>query len=234
METGIHELTAGYALDALDPADREAFERHLAGCERCQEELAGFWEVSSALAVAADGPAPSPGLRERILADARAERQTVVPLESRRRLSPVLVAVTAVAAAVAIGLGIYSISLHGQLDETKSALTTQERAAAVLADPTAATVALQTGSGRLVTAGGGTAVLVLDDLAAAPTGKTYQAWVVEGKTPVSAGTFAPTGRRAVVPIPQAVPKGAVVAVTIEQSGGASSPTLPPIAASQPV
>ena len=96
METGIHELTAGYALDALEPADREAFERHLTGCERCQDELAGFWEVSHALAVAADGPAPSPGLRERILADARAEPQTVVPLESRRRLSPVLVAATAV------------------------------------------------------------------------------------------------------------------------------------------
>jgi len=236
METGIHELTAGYALDALDPADREAFERHLPGCEQCQEELAGLWDVSGALAVAAaaDGPAPSPALRERILADVRAERQTVVPLESRRRLSPVLATVTAIAAAVAIGLGVYSIVLHGQLDDTKSALTSQERAAAVLADPTATTVALQAGSGRLVIAGGGATVLLLDDLAAAPTGKTYQAWVVEGKTSVSAGTFAPTGGRAVVPIPQAVPKGAVVAVTIERSGGASSPTLPPVAASQPV
>ena len=37
-----------------------------------------------------------------------------------------------VAAAVAIGLGIYSISLSGQLDDTKSALTAQESAAIVL------------------------------------------------------------------------------------------------------
>ena len=88
METAIHELTAGYALDALDPAEREAFERHLAGCAQCQEELASFWEVTGALAVAADGPAPSPALRDRILEAARAERQTVVPLESRRRVSP--------------------------------------------------------------------------------------------------------------------------------------------------
>ncbi len=63
----IHELTAGYALDALDPAEREAFEAHLEGCEPCQEELASFWEVTGGLAVAADGPAPSPALRERIL-----------------------------------------------------------------------------------------------------------------------------------------------------------------------
>ncbi len=104
----------------------------------------------------------------------------------------------------------------------------------MLADPTATTVALQTGSGRLVVDADGAAVLVLDDLAAAPAGKTYQAWVVEGQTPVSAGTFDPTDGQAIVPIPQPVPDGAVVAVTVENAGGASAPTLPPLAASDPV
>ena len=103
----------------------------------------------------------------------------------------------------------------------------------VLADPEATTVAMQAGSGRLVVAGDGSAVLVLDDLAAAPAGKTYQAWVVEGKTPTSAGTFVSHDGRAVVPIPQRVPGGAVVAVTVEQDGGATTPTLPAVAASQP-
>ena len=234
METGIHELTAGYALDALEPAEREAFERHLAGCAQCQEELASFWEVTSALAVAAGGPAPNAALRERILADARAEKQTVVPLEARRRLAPVLVTITAVAAAVAIGLGIYSTSLRGQLDDSRVALTAQESAATVLADPTATSVALQSGSGRLVVAGDGAAVLVLADLAAAPAGKTYQVWIVKGQTPVSAGTFDTTGKQAIVPIPLALPDGAVVAVTVEKAGGANSPTLPPLAASRPV
>jgi anti-sigma factor RsiW len=234
METGIHELTAGYALDALDPAEREAFERHLAGCQQCQEELASFWDVTSSLAAAAGGPVPSTALRERILADARAEKQNVVPLESRRRLSPVLVSVAAIAATVAIGLGIYSLSLNGQLDDTKAALTAQERAAAVLADPTATSVALQSGSGRLVVNGDGGAVLVLDDLAAAPAGKTYQAWIVDGQTPISAGIFDTADKQAIVPIPQSVPNGAVVAVTVEKAGGASSPTLPPLVASDPV
>ena len=86
MDAELHELSAGYALDALEPEERDAFERHLAGCPQCQEELASFWEVAGALAVAADGPAPSPELRDRILADARAEKQTVVPLDSRRRV----------------------------------------------------------------------------------------------------------------------------------------------------
>ena len=118
MEISLHELTAGYALDALDPAEREAYEAHLEGCEQCQEELASFWEVTGGLAAAADGPAPSPALRERILDAARAEQQNVVPISSRRRVSPVLAAATAIAAAVAIGLGIYAVSLNGQLDDS--------------------------------------------------------------------------------------------------------------------
>ena len=145
-----------------------------------------------------------------------------------------LAAVTAVAAAVAIGLGIYAMSLNGQLDDTKAALSAQEDAAAVLADPNATTVSMQSGSGRVVVSGDGSAVLVLDQLATVPSGKTYQAWVVEGKTPVSAGTFESTDGSAIVPIPQSVPDGAVVAVTVEQAGGASSPTLPLVAASDPV
>jgi anti-sigma-K factor RskA len=234
VDAEIHELTAGYALDALEPDEREAFERHLDDCERCREELVAFWEVSGALALAADGPAPRPELRERILADARAEKQNVVPLRSRRPLPPVLVALTAIAAAVAIGLGIYSLSLNNKLDDTRSALAAQQSAAAVLADPAANSVALKAGTGRLVVASGGQAVLVLDDLAAAPAGKTYQAWVVQGSTPVSAGIFGERDGTAIVPIPQTVPSGAVVAVTVENAGGATTPTLPLVAASAPV
>ena len=215
MEISLHELTAGYALDALDPAEREAFEAHLEGCEQCQEELASFWEVTGGLAAAANGPAPSPALRDRILDAARTEEQNVVPIESRRRVSPVLAAVTAIAAAVAIGLGIYAVSLNGQLDDSRAALSAQETAAGVLDDA-------------------GTAVLVLNALPSAPAGKTYQAWVITDNTPVSAGVFAPTDERAVVPIPQAVPAGAVVAVTIEPDGGVSAPTQAPAMSSDPV
>ena len=45
----VHELTAGYALDALEPAERERYEAHLGSCEHCRDELEGFWEVSGAL-----------------------------------------------------------------------------------------------------------------------------------------------------------------------------------------
>jgi anti-sigma factor RsiW len=45
-----HELSAAYALDALDGDDREAYETHLAGCERCREDVASFRATASALA----------------------------------------------------------------------------------------------------------------------------------------------------------------------------------------
>jgi len=45
---------------------------------------------------------------------------------------------------------------------------------------------------------------------------------------------APRDGRAVVRIPEVVAKGAVVAVTVEKAGGASTPTLPTLAASDPV
>ncbi len=234
MDAELHELSAAYALDALDPGEREVFERHLEHCAACQEDIAAFWEVSGALAVAADSRTPSPDLRERILADARAEKQTVVSLDSRRGAPRIFAAAAAVAAIVAIGVGVYALSLSSDLDSTRSALAAQAHAAAVLADPTATTVALQSGSGRLVVGADGDAVLILDELPSAPDGKTYQAWVVEGRTPVSAGTFESNDEKAIVSIPQPVPDGAVVAVTVEDTGGATSPTLPPLAASEPV
>ena len=40
----LHDLTAAYALDALDPEDARRYEAHLARCERCQEELAALSE----------------------------------------------------------------------------------------------------------------------------------------------------------------------------------------------
>jgi anti-sigma factor RsiW len=234
METGIHELTAGYALDVLDADERWAYETHLASCERCREELASFWEAAEALAVAASGPAPSPGLRGRILAAAREERQVVVPLASRRqrRLMPVLGAATAAAAAVALAVGLWATQLSGDLDDTRLALERERAAAAVLADPEARTVALEAGEGRLVVDDGGRAVLVLDGLDPAPAGKTYEMWIIEGETPVPAGIFTGRAERDVIGLEGTVDPGDVVAVTIEEKL-VRAPTTDPVVTSAP-
>jgi anti-sigma factor RsiW len=234
MEHDVHELTAAYALDALDAPERAAYEAHLPGCARCREELSALWVTTEALAVGASGPAPRPGLRDRVLAAARAERQVVVPLSPRRsRWAPALAAAAAAAAVVALGLGLWAAALRGDLDASRSALERAEEARAVLADPGARQVALQAGDGRLVVGDEGTAVLVLDGLEPAPAGKTYEVWVIEGERPVPAGLFPGSGARDVILVEGAVGDDDVVAVTLEPAGGVDEPTSAPVAASAP-
>ena len=68
------ELAAGYALDALEPADEQLFHEHARGCPDCSRILAGFRDVAAALAETAPPAAPSPQLADRIMAVARAGR----------------------------------------------------------------------------------------------------------------------------------------------------------------
>jgi anti-sigma factor RsiW len=222
MEDRIHELTAGYALDALDPEERSAFEAHLATCERCQEELASFWQVSGSLAYAVAGPAPSQELRDRLLERARAEPPNVVPLRPRRWALPVAVTAAAAAAAAAIGLGLWGSSLQDDLDEARAL-------SSVLADPQARTIALQGADGRLVVSETGEAVLVVDGLPEAPAGQTYKVWVIEDGQPDGAGVF---DEESVVPVEQTVPPGSQVAVTLEEDPDVEQPTTMPLFAAQ--
>ena len=117
----LHELTAAYALDALDPADEAAYEEHLAHCARCQEELALLSGAASALALAAGAADPPPALRERILDAARAERPNVVPL--RPRWTAPLVAVRRRSRRVRWSVSAaWNVVLHNRLDQNESAL----------------------------------------------------------------------------------------------------------------
>jgi anti-sigma factor RsiW len=238
MEAGVHELTAAYALDALDPEERRAYEAHLEGCERCRSELAAMWEATEALAVAAAGPEPRPELRGRILAQARAEPQVVVPFEPRRsRVVPLLAAAAAAAAVVALGVGLWGTRLSGELDDARSALERERAAAAVLADPGARGVPLQAGEGKLVVAPDGRAVVVLEGLDPAPAGKTYQLWIVPGgdvEAATSGGIFAGDEATDLELVDGRVAEGDLVAVTIEDAGGVDAPTTAPIVASEPV
>ena len=228
----LHDLTPAYALDALDPAEREEYEGHLATCERCREELEGFWLVSGSLARAAGGPPPPASLRERILEQARSERPgeksgNVIPLR-RRFAVPALSSVAAVAAAVAIGLGIWAASLSNELDDVRGQLATDAGAVAILADPDRQELELTGADGRLVVSETGRAAMVVSGLERAPAGKTYEIWVIEGGKPKPAGLFEAAGTRTVLTLSRPVPDDAIVAVTVERDGGVSLPTGTPI------
>jgi anti-sigma-K factor RskA len=101
-----HDLTAAYALDALDPAEAEAYERHLSQCEECREQLAQLSEGAAALAFEAVAPAPAPRLRAAILEQAAGERSNVAPLVRRRWVTRGLAIAAAAAACIAVGIGV--------------------------------------------------------------------------------------------------------------------------------
>jgi len=214
----LHDLTAAYALDALDPAEARKYEAHLARCERCRAELASLSEAAGALAYATEAPAPPVELRARILQEAQRERPNVVPLRPRWAFPAAAAAV--VAAAAAIVLAIWAVSLHGKLDR-------QQRLAAVLGDATAQRNELAGDRGTLVVSRNGDAVLLVRRLPAAPSGKTYEAWVAKGGSPRAAGTFDGGPKHSLLFLSRSVPRAATVLVTVEKSGGSDAPTTQP-------
>ena len=230
MEPGtVHELSAAYALDALDADEAEAFEVHLAQCERCRTELAALTEAAVALAWAVEAPRPPAGLRGSILEAAAAERVNVVSLPSRRPWAlRATAAVAAVAACAAIGLGVWAATLSHSLSSERAKQASAATAVQILADPATRRVALNGRSGVVAVDPAGRGVLVVRRLPRAVSGKTYEAWVIPaGGKPKSAGLFRGGGPQTVVKLSQTVPRGAVVAATLERAGGASAPTQTP-------
>lgn len=220
MQEGLHSLVAPYALDALDDDEERGFEEHLATCERCREELAGLREAAASLAYGAAGPAPPAALKERILEQARAERQNVTSLPRRRRswVAPVAAA-AALAAAVVLGVGVWSATRP----------STRDPLASVLAKSGAKLLPMG-GRGVVAVAPDGSAALALT-VPPAPKGKDYEAWVIEGRKAQRAGLFDGTEGTSVLDLHEAVRRGAVVAVTLERDGGVDQPTQTPLAAS---
>jgi anti-sigma-K factor RskA len=210
----MHELTPGYALNALSLDEARAYELHLAGCAACQTELARLVDTAAALGFAAPPLAPPAELRGRILDAARADRPGVVPL--RPRWAYPVAAVAAVAACAAIALGIYAASLKSQLDSRAQALHT---------------LTLNGAAGSVVVGHRGDAALVVSGLRPAPAGKTYEVWVIRGGTANPAGLF--RGTPATVHLTRRVPAGSVVGVTLEPAGGSARPTSAPVVTSSP-
>jgi anti-sigma factor RsiW len=215
----LHDLTAAYALDALDERDRAAYEEHLARCADCREELAGLQGAVTALAYAAEGPAPPAALRGRVLDAARAERPNVVPLRPRWAVPAAVAA--AVAACAALGLGLWSASLRGDLAQERAT----RDALALVAQPEARRVKLTGANGVVGVTPDGRAALAFASLERPPGGKAYEAWVIEDGTAKPAGVF--RGRTLVLTRP--VPAGATVAITLEPERGSSVPTTRPFA-----
>jgi anti-sigma factor ChrR (cupin superfamily) len=73
-----HGPASAYALDALDPGERVAFERHIAGCLECVQEVEAHRRLMHDV-LAGHVQAPASGLRQHVLELTDAPRAPVDP-----------------------------------------------------------------------------------------------------------------------------------------------------------
>lgn len=231
MNDDIHALSGAYAVDALDPEERELFERHLAGCAACQEEVDSLRAAAAELSALVE-TAPPPALRDAVLRQVSTVRPlpplptdrapVAPPIPLRRR--PWLLAAVA-AALVAVGaLGIWRA-----VDTTPPPTVAQQ----VLDAPDASRVAHQLPGGATATVvrskDVGKAVLVASRMPAPPAGKVYQLWLQD-----DAGTMRPAGLMTgsgdqIVVLTGDARDAAGAGITIEPTGGSPQPTSQPVA-----
>lgn len=232
----MHTFTGVYALDALDNAERERFERHLHRCQACAGEVRGLRETATMLAVAV-ARQPPPALRERVLAAVARTRQLPPVGEQQPRPEPrpvwrtrLAVAMAAVCLVAALVLGITQIATQHQLDRAQA----RNRAvAALLAAPDARIM-------TKATAAGGTVAIVVSrqqhkmivtaaGLPPLPSAKVYELWLIGSVKIRPAGLLpAPAaGRAGPVLVPELLP-GDRLGLTVEPAGGSAQPTTKPI------
>ena len=252
----IHDLAGAYALDALPPDERAAFDAHLDQCPTCREEVASFRATAARLAAATredppadvradvmatianvrqDPPTPSRTADE-VPNDVPDEIADEVPVRtaptgaSRPGTASLLgrlgLGLAAGLLVVAGGLGLWAATLDSQLQAREDQA---QQVAAVLAAEGARTIRVD-GTTLVVAPDEERAVLATSDLAAPGDGQVLQVWVIGAAGPVSAGLIEDPTTPKLLEAP--VTPGEVVGVTVEPTGGSPQPTSDPIWAAE--
>lgn len=237
----VHELSGAYALDALDQAERERFERHLRRCPGCTEDVRLMTATATALALAVAAE-PPPGLKQRVLAAAATTPQ-LPPLPSaaarRRRgrhvthsawFPRLALGVAAVGVAAAVALAVVTVSTQDRLNTVQAQ---NQAITAVLAAPDA-----QIATGTSSTGGNATVVLsyaqqkmifTSSGLPRLPNAKVYELWLLSTGSAVPAGLLSQTADGKTAPVlASGLTSADKVGVTVEPAGGTSTPTTTPI------
>ena len=243
----LEELLGAYALDALDPEEREQVELHLRDCARCRAEVADHREVAGRLAYG--GAAAPEGVWDRIVESLEATPPEldltvrvpggtqVVPLgdgaaRRRRSWSTRLLAglgAAALVAVVVLGVGLYRQNDKiGDLEDQLQEVSLERVARGAFEDPDSRRVVLTSPDGRLtarmaMTAEGSGYLLALG-LPELASDETYQLWQISGGREVSLGTF----REPTVVAFGASPEAERFVVTREARGGVPTPAGPAV------
>jgi anti-sigma-K factor RskA len=227
------DLKEAYALGALPEDERLWFEGYLAEHPELQAEVADLASVANLLALAPQQHEPSPELRRNLLSSiegatgaAPTERS---PLAARLRgiFGPggrAAAAIAAVAVLAVVGLLTWNVSLSGENEDLRGEL--QNRRTHELQGSGAA----RDVRGEVIEVGAeGRAVLVAENLPSVPEDQVYEAWLMRGEDAEPAGLFEPREEgTTAMPIEGSLEGADAVAVTLEPSGGSSSPTSDPL------
>lgn len=250
MDPEAHTLVGAYALDAMDAAQRRVFEEHLDECPQCRTEVAEL-QATAALLGQATETVPPPGMRHRVIEAIDAIRQDapVVPLDGPRpqrsrwprrqrsgtaaaRRRPALAAVAAVLAFAVLALGTLYAQTAARLkrlDEQVATVDVGDDLVAALSAPDARisdVAGPAGGSARFVWSDRrNVGVLVGDRLPAAPLGRTYALWLINGGRAEYAGAFDPAGGGRVAQVVKGdVTNADKLGVTAEPAGVPVRPT----------
>jgi anti-sigma-K factor RskA len=218
------ELSA-YLLGALEPPEADALERHVEGCERCRDELRWLAPALDALPEAVERLEPPPQLRERLMAEVRADAESAGTAHAPQRRGLLgwlrgaagphrrpLVAGAAVLLIAAAVVG-YEIGNGGSGGGDISTVRKSEPSGLVAA------VVMEGEHGRIK----------LSNVPALPPDKVLEAWVErEGKVEAVPTLFVPNAAgQATTTLGDMRGVGAVM-VTLEPPGGSNAPTSKPI------
>jgi anti-sigma-K factor RskA len=219
---------AAFALGALEPEEARAVRAHLGGCEVCRAEVSALEETTYAIAATSEREVPV-RLRRAIVERANRDRATrrgslAGLLDSFRRPVPIAVPV-ALAVLFAISLAAY-VGARNDSDRYARALSGIAGARVIALTPTGEVAGVR---GSLVIPADGAPPYLILDLPAPPSGKTWEAWVLRGETPLAAGITNERGVTTLV-LTTALVDGDGIAVTLEPAGGVDRVTGAPVLA----
>jgi anti-sigma-K factor RskA len=235
------ELAGAYALGALDQDGRAAVEGHLATCPHAHEELRSLIGAGAVLAASLDPVAPSPGLRDRVVASVAVAPQDRAEPRLAPQAAPPQTPVAgpfawlnggfarglAVAVVVAVAFGGWNLSLQAQLSSRDRAL--RAVAQAIAGGDATFRVTGTAGAGYVVADQTGAASLVVADLAPLDANRIYELWLIGAdNVPVAVGTYGGSADPiSVVHLERSLAGFATFAVTIEASR-VVAPTSQPV------
>ncbi|MER6675160.1 anti-sigma factor [Streptomyces sp. NPDC000983] len=243
ISADLHTMTGAYALHALSDEEREAFERHLPGCEACAQETAELSATAARLGLAVC-VTPRPELRERVLRRVTGVRQEAPggppSLRSGRtvpRARPLSRWALAACLAAAAAFGGTAVWQHQRaedaVEQARQAEQGADAIAAVLSAPDARTRAAELADGAtgtvVVSRGRDKAVFLASGMASPPEGRVYQLWFDDGGTMRPAGLMDPGRTDQAVLLEGPVDGASGMGVTVEPAGGSKQPTSAPLA-----